>query len=37
MPLHIGLLNDSFPPQLDGVATVMVNYGKYLTEVAGGL
>ena len=32
MALSIGLFNDSFPPQIDGVATVVVNYGKYLTE-----
>ena len=31
MSLCIGLLNDSFPPQIDGVATAVVNYGKYLT------
>lgn len=32
MMLRTGQFNDSFPPQLDGVATVVVNYGKYLTE-----
>ena len=32
MSLNIGLFNDAFPPQIDGVATVVVNYGKYLTE-----
>ena len=26
----IGLLNDSFPPQIDGVANAVVNYGNIL-------
>ena len=32
MPLSIGQFNDAFPPQIDGVATVVANYGRYLTE-----
>ena len=31
MPLSVALLNDAFPPQIDGVATAVVNYGRYLT------
>lgn len=28
MPLHVGLLNDSFPPAIDGVANAVVNYAE---------
>ncbi len=31
-PLHITLLNDSFPPTIDGVANVTVNYARILAE-----
>ena len=31
MSLSISLLNDAFPPQIDGVATAVVNYGRFLT------
>ena len=31
-PLHICLLNDSFPPMLDGVANVMKNYADIITR-----
>ena len=31
MSLSIALLNDAFPPQIDGVATAVVNYGRFLT------
>ena len=31
MSLSIELLNDAFPPQIDGVATAVANYGRYLT------
>ena len=31
MSLSVALLNDAFPPQIDGVATAVVNYGRYLT------
>ena len=30
--MNICLLNDSFPPVIDGVANVVMNYGKLLTE-----
>ena len=30
--MKICLLNDSFPPVIDGVVNVVVNYAKYLTE-----
>ena len=30
-PLHVCLLNDSFPPMLDGVANVMKNYADIIT------
>ena len=30
--MNICLLNDSFPPVIDGVANVVMNYGKILTE-----
>ena len=28
--MNICLLNDSFPPVIDGVANVVINYAKYL-------
>ena len=31
----ICLLNDSFPPEIDGVANAVVNYAKILTETEG--
>ena len=31
MSLSVALLNDAFPPQIDGVATAVVNYGSRLT------
>ena len=31
-PLHICLLNDSFPPMLDGVANVVKNYADIITN-----
>ena len=31
MSLSVALLNDAFPPQIDGVATAVANYGRYLT------
>ena len=30
--MKVGLLNDSFPPVIDGVANVVLNYAKILTE-----
>ena len=30
--MKVCLLNDSFPPVIDGVVNVMLNYAKYLTE-----
>ena len=30
--MKICLLNDSFPPVLDGVANVVTNYAQYLTQ-----
>ena len=30
--MNICLLNDSFPPVIDGVANVVMNYGRVLTE-----
>ncbi|NMP36581.1 MAG: glycosyltransferase family 4 protein [Clostridiales bacterium] len=30
--LKVGIFNDSFPPVIDGVSQVLVNYGKILTE-----
>ena len=33
--LHVGLLNDSFPPQIDGVANVVKNYADILTREYG--
>lgn len=32
MPQNICLLNDSFPPLIDGVANTVVNYATHLTE-----
>ena len=29
--MNIVLLNDSFPPVIDGVANVVMNYGRVLT------
>ena len=34
-PLHVCLLNDSFPPVLDGVANVMKNYAEIITAKYG--
>ena len=34
-PLHVCLLNDSFPPMLDGVANVMKNYADIITAKYG--
>ena len=31
-PYSISLLNDSFPPVIDGVANVVMNYAKILQE-----
>ncbi|WP_408070333.1 glycosyltransferase [Butyrivibrio sp. JL13D10] len=33
--MNICLLNDSFPPVIDGVANVVMNYGKILSESMG--
>ena len=33
--MKVCLLNDSFPPVLDGVANVVTNYGEYLTRDCG--
>ncbi len=33
--LHICLMNDSFPPAIDGVANAVVNYGRVITEKLG--
>lgn len=30
--LKVGIFNDSFPPVIDGVSQVLVNYGKILTQ-----
>ena len=30
--MKVCLLNESFPPVLDGTANVLINYAKYLTE-----
>lgn len=30
--LRLCLLNDSFPPQIDGVANAVVNYARILTQ-----
>jgi len=32
MQQHICLMNDSFPPQIDGVANTVVNYATYLNK-----
>lgn len=34
-PIHVCLLNDSFPPMLDGVANVMKNYADVITREYG--
>ena len=31
-PYSISLLNDSFPPLIDGVANTVVNYARELTK-----
>ncbi len=31
-PLHVGLINDSFPPQIDGVANAVLNYARILQK-----
>ncbi len=33
--MRVCLLNDSFPPIIDGVANVVLNYGRIMTEVLG--
>ncbi|SDB06866.1 glycosyltransferase [Butyrivibrio sp. INlla16] len=33
--MNICLLNDSFPPVIDGVANVVMNYGRILTKELG--
>ena len=35
--LNVCLLNDSFPPVIDGVANVVRNYAEYLTRDHGAL
>lgn len=35
MELKVGLLNDSFPPTIDGVANAMANYAKVIDEKFG--
>ena len=35
-PLRVCLMNDSFPPLVDGVANAVVNYAHILTETEGG-
>ena len=32
MELKVGLLNDSFPPTIDGVANVMINYAEVINK-----
>ena len=32
-PYSISLLNDSFPPLIDGVANTVVNYARELTKL----
>lgn len=34
-PLNVCLLNDSFPPVVDGVANAVLNYARVLTETEG--
>ena len=34
-PYSISLLNDSFPPLIDGVANTVVNYARELTKAGG--
>ena len=33
--MNVCLLNDSFPPVIDGVANVVMNYGRIMTETLG--
>lgn len=33
--LHIGLINDSFPPAIDGVANAVTNYATVITQQGG--
>ena len=33
--LHVCLINDSFPPAIDGVANAVVNYGRIISESLG--
>ena len=33
--LHVGLFNDSFPPQIDGVANAVMNYARILQKQYG--
>ena len=33
--LHVCLINDSFPPTIDGVANAVVNYARVITEKRG--
>ena len=33
--LHVCLINDSFPPTIDGVANAVVNYARVITEKHG--
>ena len=33
--MRVCLLNDSFPPIIDGVANVVMNYGRIMTETLG--
>ena len=33
--MNICLLNDSFPPVIDGVANTVLNYGRVLTDEIG--
>ena len=34
-PISVGLLNDSFPPQIDGVANAVMNYAEVITRKYG--
>ena len=34
-PLYVGLMNDSFPPQIDGVANAVMNYADVITQKYG--
>lgn len=33
--LNVGLLNDSFPPVIDGVANAVLNYARIIEESYG--